>query len=145
MKFTADFTKNGYRLPTEAEWEFAARAGTTSKYYFDSLNINSYAWFNGNISSTSHLVAQKLPNAYGLYDMSGNVWEWCYDKYGVYNLNSQIDPTGPSSGTARVLRSGAWNGNAMAIFFANRSNSAPQNNFNYVGFRTVSLHPMIHE
>lgn len=101
-------TKTGlnFDLPTEAQWEYACRAGTTTKYYWgDSMN-GAYAWYSGNSSSTTHEVGTREPNAFGLYDMSGNVWEWCLDWDG--NLSSGVDPQGSFSGANRVFRGGCW-------------------------------------
>ena len=104
-------TGKNFRLPTEAEWEYAARGGNKSKgfKYSGSNNIHYVAWYNGNSGHTTHPVGQKDPNELGLYDMSGNVFEWCQDWYGDYGSESQIDPTGPSSGSDRVTRGGSWN------------------------------------
>jgi formylglycine-generating enzyme required for sulfatase activity/serine/threonine protein kinase len=96
-----------YALPTEAQWEYACRAGTTGAYAGNG-NLDSMGWFTDNSSSTTHPVGQKQPNAWGLYDMHGNVWEWCSDRYGDYPSGSVIDPTGAASGTLRVLRGGGW-------------------------------------
>src|SRR5215469_5408066 len=93
------------RLPTEAEWEYAARAGTTTSRYGD---LDQIAWHNENSNATTHAVGQKLPNAWGLYDMLGNVWEWCSDWYGTYSASPAIDPQGPASGQQRVGRGASF-------------------------------------
>jgi len=103
----------GCRLPTEAEWEYAARsAGKREKWAgtSDYSRLNEYAWYGTNIASITHQVATKLPNSLGLYDMSGNVWEWCADWFAenYYNSSVMIDPRGPSSGIYRILRGGSW-------------------------------------
>jgi formylglycine-generating enzyme required for sulfatase activity len=111
-----NFEATGYRLPTEAEWEYACRAGTTTAYWFGDgpEALRSSGWFEGNSSAQPHPVAQKRPNAWGLYDIAGNVWEWCNDFYGPkYYRNSPVeDPRGPESGEKRVLRGGAWSSSA---------------------------------
>ncbi|MDI6788565.1 MAG: SUMF1/EgtB/PvdO family nonheme iron enzyme, partial [Planctomycetota bacterium] len=106
--------KAGLQLPTEAEWEYVCRAGTNTKYYWGNESNSNYMWYDKNSNSTTHPVGQKKPNAFGLYDIIGNVWEWCQDWYDAnYYKNSPKDnPTGPSSGEYRVLRGGSWNNNA---------------------------------
>lgn len=95
-----------YRLPTEAEWEYCRRAGTTTPY--SGYKIEDLAWFHSNSEKQTHAVAQKSPNAWGLYDMHGNVWEWCQDWYYGYPKDSVIDPVGPATGSYRVLHGGSW-------------------------------------
>jgi formylglycine-generating enzyme required for sulfatase activity len=110
--WTCDFSANGYRLPTEAEWEFACRAGGSGKYCFgdDAAQLAEYAWFNPGSRGMPHPVGEKKPNAFGLFDMHGNVWQWCNDAYGAgyYKESPRENPTGPASGDKKVLRGGAW-------------------------------------
>ena len=103
-------TGENFRLPTEAEWEYAARGGNKrgGYMYVGSNTIDNVAWYDDNSGSQTHNVATKSPNELGLYDMSGNVWEWCQDWYGSYSSGSQTNPTGPSSGSDRVFRGGSW-------------------------------------
>jgi formylglycine-generating enzyme required for sulfatase activity len=107
-----DFTAGGYRLPTEAEWEYACRAGSQTKYSCgdDAARLKASAWFKANADQTTHPVGQKSPNAWGLYDMHGNVAEWCHDLYreNYYQKSESQDPRGPTSGNKRVLRGGGW-------------------------------------
>lgn len=107
-----DFTAEGYRLPSEAEWEYACRAGATTKYFFgdDDKDLPCHAWFKGNSLGKPHPVGQKPPNSWGFSDMHGNVWQWCNDWYSEsYFAESQrLDPRGPTTGKMRVLRGGAW-------------------------------------
>ena len=126
-----------YRLPTEAEWEYACRAGTKTTYSFGDSDseLGDYAWYNENSGNTTHPVGQKKPNRWGLYDMHGNVWEWCQDWYGDYPSGSVTDPTGAASGSYRVLRGGSFVHRSSNVRSAFRSNYQPANRLNYVGFR----------
>jgi formylglycine-generating enzyme required for sulfatase activity len=107
-----DFSAKGYRLPTEAEWEYACRADSTGDFHFGARpeELKSYAWFEGNSGGKPHPAAQRKPNAWGLFDMAGNVWEWCNDFYGAkyYRTSPANNPHGPAQGEKRVLRGGAW-------------------------------------
>ncbi len=130
-------TGQNFRLPTEAEWEYAARGGNQGHgyKYAGSNTIGDVAWYTGNSNSQTHAVATKQPNELGLYDMSGNVWEWCSDWYGNYNSGSQNNPQGPSSGSTRVLRGGGWLNSAGCCRVSYRYSSDPDDtNYNY-GFR----------
>jgi formylglycine-generating enzyme required for sulfatase activity len=127
-----------YRLPTEAEWEYACRSGTTTAYGFgdDASRLGDYGWF-GNSDSSTHPVGEKKPNAWGLYDMHGNVWEWCQDWYSAYPSGSAMDPTGATSGSNRVLRGGGWSTLARFCLSADRGGSTPENRDDYLGFRVL--------
>ena len=124
----------GLRLPTEAEWEYACRAGTTTVRYGE---VNDIAWYNGNAGGTTHAVAGKLPNALGLYDTLGNVWEWCQDWYEPYAAGSVTNPTGPRTGSDRLLRGGCWYGNSNHCRGSQRFNFPPSSAFDNFGFRVV--------
>ena len=124
----------GLRLPTEAEWEYACRAGTTTARYGV---LNDIAWYNGNSNSTTHAVATKLPNALGLYDTIGNVWEWCQDWEGAYSLGSVTNPTGPATGSYRLCRGGTWYNDSLYCRASRRGSRTPGNGGNDMGFRVV--------
>jgi formylglycine-generating enzyme required for sulfatase activity len=123
------FTGAGYRLPTEAEWEYACRAGTASKYSFGDKpgDLSAYGWFKDNSGGTTHPAGQKQPNPWGLYDMHGNVWEWCHDRYGedYYTKGEKNNPQGPSSGDDRVLRGGGFNSQSDSCRSSTRYSEAP--------------------
>ena len=128
-----------FRLPTEAEWEFAARGGKQSKgyKYSGSDNAKNIAWYEKNSGSKPHQVGTKEPNELGIYDMSGNVGEWCGDWYGRYSSSAQTNPTGPSSGSCRVLRGGGWYDNARYCRVSNRRYYNPSYRYYNYGFRVV--------
>lgn len=132
-------TGKTFRLPTEAEWEYAARGGQKSKgyKYSGSNNIDEVAWYGANSGSKTHPVGQKKPNELGLYDMSGNVWEWCHDWFGDYPSVPQTNPTGPTGGSGRVCRGGSWNGFARFSRVSIRFRYLPVNRFIYLGLRLV--------
>jgi formylglycine-generating enzyme required for sulfatase activity len=137
-----------YRLPTEAEWEYACRAGSTTKYSFGDAGslLVKYAWYQDNSGYTdkapsrteTHGVGEKEPNAWGLYDMHGNVFEWCQDWYGNYASGAVSDPTGPASGSDRVLRGGAWTSQAWTCRSAYRRTFDPNDrSISRLGFRVA--------
>lgn len=126
-----------FRLPTEAEWEFAARGGNKSNgfKYAGSNTIDDVAWYEDNSGTSSHAVATKAPNELGLYDMNGNVWEWCLDWYGDYSSDAQTDPTGPASGEVRVVRGGGWPDSAYYCRVTIRGGLDPSDAFSCFGLR----------
>jgi formylglycine-generating enzyme required for sulfatase activity len=132
-----------FRLPTEAEWEYAGRAGTTTWFYWGDdpnyIQISQYAWYTDNSGVGTHEVGLKLPNAWGLFDMSGNVWEWCQDWYGSYSSNDQVDPICSTIWLARVIRGGGWMDPAGNCRSALRSNSRPDSPCDSIGFRLVAF------
>ena len=142
---TINAGSNGYRLPTEAQWEYAARAGSTGDFSIGvggtevtELNLFDYAWFYGNNAIKTHEVGKKLPNAYGIYDMHGNVYEWCWDWYDYYPASAQTDYTGPSTdyGMNRVSRGGAYFDTSEQLVSSFRSSiEMPPNRTEYRGFR----------
>jgi formylglycine-generating enzyme required for sulfatase activity len=128
-----------YRLPTEAEWEYACRAGTQTAYNFgdSESELGDYAWYDKNAGGTTHPVGSKRPNAWGLYDMHGNVYEWCQDWYGSYPSGSVTDPTGAASGSYRVLRGGSWDYHSGSCRSAYRSRYSPGRRSLSLGFRVL--------
>jgi len=132
---------NGYRLPTEAEWEFAARARSGSDFYWGNNSAEKYAWFlpNNSKSQAVHSSGQLLPNSFGLYDMSGNVWEWCSDYYGAYSSGVQNNPQGATTGFRRLQRGGSCADLLAYCRSSQRSSGDPQMRSPYLGFRTVRL------
>jgi formylglycine-generating enzyme required for sulfatase activity len=127
-----------YRLPTEAEWEYAARGGTTGPYAGD---VDAMAWHNSNSGGMTHPVAKKQANTWGLYDMHGNVWERTADWYGSYSSGAVTDPTGPSTGSARVIRGGSWDYGAQYCRSAVRGGNSPDYRGNNLGLRLVRTSP----
>ncbi|UTY25115.1 formylglycine-generating enzyme family protein [Treponema denticola] len=136
-KAELDMNKKGFRLPTEAEWEWAAKGG--KEYQWAGTNteaeLKNYAWYNSNSGNKTHEVKKKSPNGYGLYDMSGNVWEWCWDWYGDLPASLGADYAGPVSGSYRVLRGGSWNNSAEDCAVVARNRSYPDYRSSNDGFR----------
>ena len=137
----SSLTGKNYRLPTEAEWEYAARGGNKSKgyKYSGSNTIGDVAWYTSNSGSKTHPVGQKQPNELGIYDMSGNVYEWCSDWYSssYYSSSPQTNPTGPTRGSRRVYRGGSWYNGAYYCRVSYRGNDYPGDRYNGMGFRIV--------
>jgi formylglycine-generating enzyme required for sulfatase activity len=135
-----------FRLPTEAEWEYACRAGTTTRFYWGDYSdanttINFYAWYSVNDGATTMPVGELLPNDWGLYDMAGNVWEWCQDWYAAYDSGPDTDPAGPTTGSNRVVRGGSWGDTSSFCRSAYRDYDDPVDRDIYIGFRVVLAPP----
>ena len=132
-------TGKNYRLPTEAEWEYAARGGNRSKgyKYSGSNTLDNVAWYDDNSGDKTHEVMTKSPNELGLYDMSGNVWEWCSDWHGEYPSSAQTNPKGASSGSDRVRRGGGWSSYAEYCRVSFRFNDTPWDRYIFIGLRLV--------
>lgn len=139
IKKLNNMTGRTFRLPTEAEWEYAARGGSKSQgcKYSGGNNVDEVAWYFNNSGRKTHPVKQKRANELGLYDMSGNVWEWCGDWYGDYGSGSQTNPKGLSTGSNRVVRGGSWFSLAKRCRVSNRRGNAPLHRGNYRGLRLV--------
>ncbi|HNQ68701.1 MAG TPA: SUMF1/EgtB/PvdO family nonheme iron enzyme [Bacteroidales bacterium] len=143
-EWLSEQTGKTYRLPTEAEWEYAAKGGVSDtinncRYfnYSGSNNVDEVAWYTSNSDDKTCLIGMKKPNELGLYDMSGNVWEWCSDRYEDYSTAIQTDPTGATSGFYRICRGGSWNSNSKYCRSAFRSVNSQDDCFNNLGFRIV--------
>ncbi len=134
-------TGKTYRLPTEAEWEYAARGGkkTQNTKYAGGYSLDYVGWYTSNSGGKTHAVGTKNANELGIYDMSGNVWEWCEDWYGDYRSYDTDNPTGPSSGSYRVIRGGGWSNSASSCRVSNRDYDSPGNRYYDLGFRVVCL------
>lgn len=136
--YICNFAKNGYRLPTEAEWEYAASGGLKRRdnKYSGGNFLDDFAWYENNCNNSQNVMTLR-PNELGLYDMSGNVWEWCWDKYGKYSKSAQINPLGVSSGSERVMRGGRWRSHDSDCRVTNRSSYSPKDAYYGIGFRVV--------
>jgi formylglycine-generating enzyme required for sulfatase activity len=144
---TPNWSTNGYRLPTEAQWEYACRAGTTTPFSTGNNITTSQANYDGNYPYTNNAkgeyrqrttpVGSFAANVWGLYDMHGNVWEWCWDWYGTYETGTQTDPKGAVSGNNRVRRGGSWYDDGQYLRWAFRDGILPSSAGHYLGFRLV--------
>ncbi len=139
IKKLNEITGFKFRLPTEAEWEFAARGGRKTQHfqYAGSANVHEVAWFERNSDTSTHPVKSKLPNELGIYDLSGNVWEWCFDWKGDYTAMEQTNPEGPEEGTERINRGGAWFSSERTCRLSNRNANLPNHKNMMLGFRIV--------
>jgi len=128
-------------LPTEAQWEYACRAGSTGKFCFgdDEIQLAEYARYDKNSGGKTYPVGDRKPNAWGLYDMHGNVWEWCEDWYGKYGAEAVTDPSGPATGSRRVLRGGGWGLDARFCRSASRATDEPRGRGIYLGMRVARV------
>ena len=137
--YVCDFKANGYRLPTEAEWEYAAKGGSLSKgtKYSGSDDADKIAWHKANSNKTPHIIGTKAPNELGIYDMCGNVWEWCWDWYNseYYKREGSNNPVGPEMGEKRTVRGGSWDSNLSYLRPANRISTYPSKTHEFYGFR----------
>jgi formylglycine-generating enzyme required for sulfatase activity len=142
-KLCAKEETESYRLPTEAEWEYSARAGSENSYSFGSETqlLNQYAWYRNNSGGKTHPVGQLNPNTWGLYDMHGNVHEWCQDWFDrkYYSQSPVVNPVGPPEGLAKALRGGDWGSIDWYCRCASRSLSSPDRRSNRLGFRLVKM------
>ena len=132
-----NLSAKGYRLPTEAEWEYAARGGNYSNIYSGSSTIENVAWYSANSGKKSQPVRQRAANGFGLFDMSGNVWEWCQDWFGTYSSFPQVNPTGPATGSNRIIRGGSWDNDAWICRVSFRFIALPNGRYGALGFRVA--------